>query len=365
MTLALSVDHGRIRRRSMPNWLKNLLLGEMPAAHRRAWIALLWVLLVLVPFVDYSLGRSAFHLNLYPVPVALSIFLFGHQGLFSVLVLLVSYHLVQVGLELEARAAMLNNLAQLGLTYIVGLLCSWLVDAYRALYEEKSKLATTRHELLMSLTHELRNPLFAIRGIVRNLARNYTRLPQEQVVSQLNEAQAAIASINRDVEGLTQVFRVDLNGLSPQLKRVRLGEVFEAVLKRHPAEFAPEHPITVCESCDQDQEVVLDPLLVQQSLDNLISNAIRHTPGGRISLDFQRTNSGIRFLVEDEGPGVPEEDRQRIFERHDQGSRERAAGFGVGLYLVRLYSEVQGGSVAVEAGTKGARFTIDLPEDSI
>ena len=70
---------------------------------------LLWTLLVLVPFADYSLGRSAFHLNLYPVPVALSIFLFGHPGLFSVLILLVFYHLVQVGLQLEAHAVLLNN----------------------------------------------------------------------------------------------------------------------------------------------------------------------------------------------------------------------------------------------------------------
>ena len=112
----------------------------MPARHRRAWLFLLWTLLILVPFVDYSLGRSAFHLNLYPVPVALSIFLFGHQGLFSVLVLLVFYHLVQVGLQLEAHAVLLNNLAQLALTYVVGLLCTWLVDSYRALYEEKSKI---------------------------------------------------------------------------------------------------------------------------------------------------------------------------------------------------------------------------------
>lgn len=349
----------------MPNWLKNLLLGEMPPAHRRAWLLALGALLVLVPFVDYSLGRSAFHLNLYPVPVALSIFLFGHQGLFSVLVLLVFYHLVQVGLELEAHAVMLNNLGQLGLTYVVGLLCSWLVDAYRALYEEESRLATTRHELLLSLTHELRNPLFAIRGIVRNLARNYTRLPQEQVVSQLNEAQAAIASINRDVEGLTQVFRVDLNGLEPQLKTVRIGDVFETVLKRHPLEFAPDHPIVVQEECDQEESVVLDPVLVQQSLDNLISNAIRHTPGGQITLGFQRVQDRCLFSVEDEGPGVPPEDQERIFERHDQGSRERAAGFGVGLYLVRLYTEAQGGTVSVKAGTKGARFTIDLPEETI
>jgi len=341
-----------------------LLLGEVPPRHRRIWIAVLVVLLVLVPFVDYSLGRSTFHLNLYPVPVALSIFLFGHRGLFSVLILLGSYHLVQVGLNLEARAVLLNNLGQLALTYVVGLLCSWLVDSYRALYDEKAKLATTRHELLLSLAHELRNPLFAIRGTVRNLARNFKRIPEDEIVSQLNDAQAAIASINRDVEGLTQVFRADLCGLEPQLKWVRVGDLFEAVLKRHPPEFAPDHTIRVEKGCDLDREVFVDPLLIQQSLDNLISNAIRHTEKGVVSLAVSGQGGETRITVEDEGPGIPPEDRERIFERHDQGSHQRTVGFGVGLYLVRLYAKAHNGRVSVEDGAVGSRFSIFLPEQS-
>lgn len=349
---------------NQPAWLKNLLLGDIPTRHRRAWIGLLWVLLILVPFADYSLGRS-FHINLYPVPVALSIFLFGHQGLFSVLVLLVFYHLVQVGLQLEPHAVLLNNLGQLALTYVVGLLCTWLVDSYRGLYAEKAKLASTRHELLLSMTHELRNPLFAIRGIVRNLARNYKRVPEEEVVAQLNEAQAAIAAINRDVEGLTQVFRMDLCGLEPQIQETTVEQLISAVLKRHPSQFAPDHPIAIAEDCPVDTVVSVDPLLVQQSLDNLISNAIRHTPGGSIRLDFRRENGRNIFSVEDEGPGIPKEDRKRIFERHDQGSRQHTTGFGVGLYLVRLYTEAQGGTVRVEDGRQGARFVIELPEESV
>jgi signal transduction histidine kinase len=348
---------------NLPGWLKNLLLGNIPAHHRRAWLMLLWALLVLVPFVDYSLGRSAFHLNLYPVPVALSIFLFGYQGLFSVLVLLVSYHVVQVGLDLEPHAVLLNNLGQLALTSVVGLLCTWLVGSYRALYEGEAKLATTRHELLLSLTHELRNPLFAVRGIVRNLARNYKRVPEDQVVAQLNEAQAAIATINRDVEGLTQVFRVDLCGLEAQISESKVGDLFNAVLKRHPLDFAPGHPISVRDGCQTDATVFVDPLLVQQSLDNLVSNAIRHTEGGHIQLDFRRDQGRCIFSVEDEGAGVPTADRERIFERHDQGARRAATGFGVGLYLVRIYAEAQGGRVRVEKGKVGARFVIDLPED--
>jgi signal transduction histidine kinase len=347
----------------VPVWLKNLLLGEIPARHRRIWIAVLCVLLVLVPIADYALGRSVFHFNLYPLPIALSIFLFGHRGLFSVLILMVSYHLVQVGLKLEAHAVLLNNLAQLGLTGIVGLICSWLMESYRDLYEEKAKLASTRHEILLNLSHELKNPLFAIRGIVKNLARNLKKLPEEEIIQHLNEAQAAIASINRDVEGLTQVFRVDLRGLEPQLKRTKVRELFEAVLKRHPADFSPLHSIIIAQDCHiLEKHLLVDPLLIQQSLDNLVSNAIRHTDSGRITLTGEMDGEEFRLSVDDEGAGVPLKDRSRIFERHDQGSRHKPTGFGVGLYLARLYTEAHGGRIAVEEGPVGARFSIYLPE---
>lgn len=345
----------------MPDWLKNILLGENPQKHRNVWIAFLCVLLVLVPFADYSLGRAHFHLNLYPLPVALAIFLFGHRGLFSVLLLLVSYHLVQVRLDLEAHAVLLNNLGQLALTYVVGLICSWLVEAYRALYHEKSILAETRHKILLNLSHELQNPLFAVRGIVRNLSRNFAKIPEDEAVALLNEAQSAVANINRDIQGLTQVFRYDLKGLQVQNQDVAVGELFERVLERHPSEFSPDHEISVLSNDALEQTARLDPLLVQQSIDNIVTNALRHTEGGRITLSAEFEGLDLRLVIEDDGPGIPLEERERVFQRHDQGSRERGSGFGVGLYLARLYVEAQGGTVLLDQADRGARFIIELP----
>lgn len=344
----------------VPGWVERLLLGHHSSAQRKAWMAVLLALLLCVPITDYALGRNPFHLNFYPLPVVLSIFLFGQVGLSSVLVLLALYHLVQVQLGVEAQTVMVNNLGQLGLTFVVGMVCSWLVSAYRALYREKAKLAVDRHELLLNLTHELRSPLFAIGGIVRNLQRNIGRIPETSIREQLNEAQAAIASINRDVDGLVQVFRSDLQELEPQFSAVEAADLIEAVKRRYPPEHTPAHQLqwTVPTGLEK---LRCDPLLTQQILDNLVSNALRHTPGGAVRVTVARWGDEIRLRVEDEGPGIPVEDRQRIFDRHDTGTRPKASGFGVGLYLVKIYTKVQGGRVEVDDVPAGASFSIYLP----
>jgi signal transduction histidine kinase len=212
----------------------------------------------------------------------------------------------------------------------------------------------------LNLTHELRSPLFAIGGIVRNLQRNIGRIPEKSIREQLNEAQAAIASINRDVDGLVQVFRSDLQELEPQFSAVEAADLIEAVKRRYPPEHTPAHQLqwTVPTGLEK---LRCDPLLTQQILDNLVSNALRHTPGGAVRVTVARWGDEIRLRVEDEGPGIPVEDRQRIFDRHDTGTRPKASGFGVGLYLVKIYTKVQGGRVEVDDVPAGASFSIYLP----
>lgn len=344
----------------LPNWLEGLLLGTQSKLQRAWWLALLIGLLLLVPASDILMGRSHFHVNLYPLPVVLSIFLFGEPGLISILVVLVLYHTVGVRMGLEAHATMVNNLAQLGVTFVIGMVCCWLVESCRALYEEKAGLARSRHQLLLNLTHEIRSPLFAVRGIVRNLARNLSRLSTEQVLEQLNDAQAAIASVNQDVEGLTQVFRTDLEQVEPRFEAVNRREIAAAVLRRHPVDFRPSH--TLLEHYDSGEDtVVCDRLLTVQILDNLVSNSLRHTSEGEIGLHIEHHAEGIRLRVTDDGPGILPSDRQRIFSRFERGSLSSASGFGVGLYLVDVYSRVQGGRVEVDDVSKGASFSVYLP----
>lgn len=344
----------------LPEGLQNLMLGRTKGRERACWIALLTGLLLLVPLGDYGLGRGLFHLNLYPLPVILSIFLFGELGLLSVLVMLTFYHSVQVRLGLEPQTMLINNLGQLGVTFLVGLLSCWLVRALRALYQEKANLALSRHQLLLSLTHEIRSPLFAVRGIVRNLGRNISKLSAEEVRAQLNDAHAAIASINQDVEGLTQVFRTDLEECEPNFEEVVPAELIAALAKRHPAEFHPDH--TFHYHVDPGVgRLVCDRLLSLQILDNLLSNALRHSPGGEIGVEIVDAGEEVLLRVSDQGRGIRPADLERIFGRFEKAAGTVSSGFGVGLYLVDLYTRVQGGRVDVDSSPAGACFRVYLP----
>ncbi|MET0402979.1 MAG: ATP-binding protein [Cystobacter sp.] len=107
-----------------------------------------------------------------------------------------------------------------------------------------------------------------------------------------------------------------------------------------------------------------DRLRVEQVLVNLLFNALRHGGGRPVEVLLERTPGGVRLTVRDEGPGVPEEDRERIFKRFEQVQGvARAGGLGLGLFIVRQCVEGHRGSVRVEPGPggRGAAFIVELP----
>lgn len=156
--------------RLMPHRLEDLLLGRPTVRQKAAWVSVLLGLTVAVGLSDLWM-RPQYHVNLYPFPVILSVLIFGDSGMVAVLVLLLVYHLIQVELQMESHTILVNNLAQLGLTSAVGFLCSRLVQAYRSLYQREQEVSSTRQAVLVSLTHEIRNPLFAIQGLLDGLLR--------------------------------------------------------------------------------------------------------------------------------------------------------------------------------------------------
>jgi signal transduction histidine kinase len=108
---------------------------------------------------------------------------------------------------------------------------------------------------------------------------------------------------------------------------------------------------------------LLDRQRVTQAMMQLASNAARHTPGGPISIGSSSTDEGVRLWVRDEGPGIDDATRGRIFERFSRGDGPRhTEGAGLGLAIVKAIAEAHGGSVSVESASGGGSiFTIVLP----
>jgi two-component system, OmpR family, sensor kinase len=95
---------------------------------------------------------------------------------------------------------------------------------------------------------------------------------------------------------------------------------------------------------------------------NLIENAIRHTPpGSRVHAALARREDEVVLTVEDDGPGVPDELRDRVFERFVRGDGDRGSSSGLGLSIVRAVAESHGGTVTLEDAEPGARFVVRLP----
>ena len=109
--------------------------------------------------------------------------------------------------------------------------------------------------------------------------------------------------------------------------------------------------------------VEVDPGKVERVVENLLTNAARHTPSGTaVLIEIEARAEGIELVVEDDGPGVPDELKDVLFEPFRQGEASSGRGMGIGLSLVQRFAELHGGSAHVEdATTGGARFVVELP----
>lgn len=240
---------------------------------------------------------------------------------------------------------------------VIGLVCSGLVAGYRNLYQKESLLARDRQAMLKTLVHELRNPLFAAKGTIDNLSSRLHELDEESLELQLQMASEAMQSINQEVDDLTQLLRLESGRLAAHPEKVRMEKIFRKLRRRFPAEALENHfLVTKGDQC----ELVCDSLLMLQTLDKLVSNAIVHSPRGAISVEAASSNGGHVIRVIDEGPGIPAEKRHEVFHRFTQMG-PNSIGFGLGLYLAKQYVAAQRGELTLEESETGCHFKIWLP----
>ncbi len=150
-----------------------------------------------------------------------------------------------------------------------------------------------------------------------------------------------------------------------ELQTVELRPILDEVIESfRPLAEARNASIAVM----SDEIVVpLDPGAIRQILLNLLDNAVKYGPAGqRVTVQAELRDRRARISVEDEGPGIPEADRTRVWERFGRLERERKssnAGTGIGLAVVRELTLLHGGRAYVEGGNwRGARFVIELPD---
>jgi len=221
-----------------------------------------------------------------------------------------------------------------------------------------------RSALLTSISHDLRTPLASILGSTTSLRQYRGQLSEDDQAQLLGTIQEEAERLNHFIANLLDMTRLESGALVPNLEPIDLGDVVGSVLRRAQP-LVQQHRIVL----DMEPELPMpriDPVLFEQVLFNLIDNAAKYAhPGTAITLRARREGGTVRMQILDEGPGLPEDDRERIFDkfyRVRSGDRKRA-GTGLGLAIARGFMEAMSGAITAANRTdaQGAVFTLTLP----
>jgi two-component system, OmpR family, sensor kinase len=233
-----------------------------------------------------------------------------------------------------------------------------LASLAQSFNEMAAQLAASREserDFLLSVSHELKTPLTAIRGYAEGLAEG-AFAPEEASHTILVEARR----LERLVRDLLDLARMNRHEFSVGREPVDLAEVAREAVARHEAS-ARTFSVSLTAAGDESWvDADLDRVL--QIASNLIENALRETPpGGAVTVQA----SGRQLLVADTGPGLEPDDLARAFDRfflYDKYGRERPVGSGLGLAIVKQLALAMGGDVTVASSAgAGATFTLELP----
>ncbi len=236
-------------------------------------------------------------------------------------------------------------------------------DAFRREREAAQRLRTLdemKNTFLEAVSHDLRTPLTSILGSALTLERTKLELPREDALDMVARIAANARKLERLLSDLLDLDRLQRGIVSPNRRTTDLVDfVTRAVGETDTQGRTVEVDV-------EAGQVPIDQAKTERILENLLSNSLRHTPpDAKIWIRARPELGGLSIVVEDDGPGVPEELREAIFEPFRQApgsSSEHAPGVGIGLSLVKRFAELHGGrGWAEERPGGGAAFHVFLP----
>ena len=233
--------------------------------------------------------------------------------------------------------------------------------------QKQRQLESLRRDLIAWVGHDLQTPLASMRAILEALSDGVVDEP-EMVKRYLLTAQRDVMSLSALIDDLFQMSQLDAGGFPLQSAPSSLSDLVSDTLESF-SELAKQQEITLEGEVEQDVDpVLMDTQAIGRVLNNLISNALRHTPSqGRVSVWVRRASSGVDVTVSDTGEGIRLQDIPHIFERFYRGDASRSrnrvtSGAGLGLAIARSIVQAHGGDIQVQSEPgKGTQFTFHLP----
>jgi signal transduction histidine kinase len=238
-----------------------------------------------------------------------------------------------------------------------------LAATFNVMAEQVARSNRALRDFLADASHELRTPLTSIEGFSQAILDGTAR-DEDTIADSARIINEDALRMERIVADLSYLSKVQSGQLGMEMRAVDVAELTEGSVKRAQRR-APEQTIELRLPHGQLQ-VTADPGRIEQVLDNLLSNAINHTPpGGTITVTADIVGAEARIRVHNTGSYVPPEDRERIFQRFFHGDGA-GAGTGLGLAIASEIARVHGGRIDLQSSPHdGTDFTLVLPAASV
>lgn len=230
---------------------------------------------------------------------------------------------------------------------------------------EEQRLTLLQRNFVSMASHEFRTPLAIIDGHAQRMISMRDRLTAEELAQRAGKVRNTVRRMTQLIDNLIGSARlidgpIDLNYHPRRVDlTVLLREVRQLQQELTPDAEIVEAPPALPLCC-----VYGDASLLSQVFGNLLSNAVKYSPeGGAVRMSVAEDGAQVVVTIEDRGIGIPESDRQRVFERYYRGSNTSGiVGTGVGLYLVKTIVDLHHGAIALDSCEgEGSRFTVRLP----
>jgi signal transduction histidine kinase len=226
-----------------------------------------------------------------------------------------------------------------------------------------------RRQMMADVSHELKTPLTAMRGFIETLRMPEVALDRDRRDRYFETIDRETRRLERIVKDLLDLARYEGGGVVLQRRLFDIERLFENVAGRHERDAQTKGVAIRIEVDAHADQVVADPDRIEQAIENLVGNALRHTPaGGTITLSATQADGVATLSVSDTGVGIAPDHLPHVFERFYKVDTARAAdstGSGLGLSITKAIVERHGGTIRVTSQPGQTRFTVVLPQSAV
>lgn len=230
--------------------------------------------------------------------------------------------------------------------------------------EDKENSIKLYNTVLNSLSHELRTPIATIIGSVDILIENQSNLSQSNRNELLKEIEKASLRLNRQVENLLNMSRLESGIIKPKIDWCDINELIYTTIKKIDTSF--KNNTIIFNENERLPFFKVDSGLLSEVIYNILHNAVQYTPEkSNITIAVENQQSNLVIQIADNGVGFSEKEIRHIFEKFYRTPHTKTGGTGLGLTIAKGYVEAHNGEIKVENNEPaGAKFTITIPSET-